>query len=310
MDYGFTAEIEEKFDHIASGELSWTKMLKNFYFPFHSVVEETFEKAGRFSGERNLGIDPETGWSVLAKVNRQGRPMIQIGSAEEVGEEQSPKFANLKFDQSIETITLDDALKLFELPRSLGEYQNAPVEVNSGRYGPYIKFKEDYISLPRNADPFKITLEESIPLIQTKLKEKLPIASYQGIGITRGKGRFGPYLKWNNLYVNIPKRIDPETISPEQCIEMVQEKIEKEKNKYILKWDDDQLYIQNGRWGPFIRYKKKNFKLPKKADGTKYEKEELLTLEKEEVQQFIEDQAPGTFKKKKTKTKTKAKTKK
>ena len=299
MDYGFTADIEKKFDFIAAGKANWTEMLGDFYSPFHDIVEETMENAKRERGERILGQDQETGRTIMAKISRFGRPMIQIGTKEEVGEEDKPAFANLKPGQSIETITLEEALELFQLPRALGEYEGKEVSVNTGRYGPYVKFGEAFISLPRGEDPFEVNFERAKELIKEKKEADLPIGTYQGLPITRGKGRFGPFLKWSNLYVNIPRKYVPEDLSIEECTQLIQAKVEKEANRYLHRWDEEKLTVENGRWGPYIKFKKKNFKIPKKPDGEKFTAEEIKAWTKDEVYQIIEDQAPGTVKKKK-----------
>ncbi|NND34596.1 MAG: type I DNA topoisomerase [Saprospiraceae bacterium] len=297
MDYGFTAEIEERFDHIAAGKFDWTKMLKDFYIPFHEMVEGTMQNAKRSRGERLLGMDPTTGLSVLAKISKYGKPMIQIGSVEEMTEDQKPQFANLRIGQSIETITLEEALELFKLPKALGKMDGKDVEVNSGRFGPYVKYGEDFISLGRNVDPFEVDFEQAKSLIAIKKEADKPIGTYKGQPITRGKGRFGPFLKWNDLYVNIPRRINPDEITIDQCHELIEAKVVKEANRYIHRWEEDKLSVENGRWGPYIKYGKKNFKLSKKQDGTKYSDDEVADLTKEDVLQMIEDQAPGTIKK-------------
>ncbi len=307
MDYGFTADIEKRFDNIAAGEFDWTKMLKDFYFPFHETVEETMQNAKRSRGERLLGEDPSSGHSVLAKISKYGRPMIQIGSVEEVGEEGKPRFANLKVGQSIETITMEEALELFKLPLVLGTMDGLEVSVNTGRYGPYVKYGEDFISLGRRTDPFEVSFEQAKELIAEKKKADMPIATYQGLPVTRGKGRFGPFLKWNDIYVNIPRKYDPEALTHDEINTLIAAKVEKEANRYIHRWDEDNLSVENGRWGPYIKYKRKNFKLLKKEDGSKYEKEELLDMSKDDFFKMIEEQAPGTVKKKKAKAKGKTK---
>ncbi len=300
MNYGFTAEIEKQFDHIAAGKAEWTKMLAGFYEPFHETVEETLEHAKRSRGERQLGTDPETGYSVVAKISRFGRPMIQIGAREEVKEDDKPRFANLKPDQSIESITYEEAMELFKLPIVLGNFQEKEVSVNTGRYGPYVKFGDEFISLGRTADPFSVDFEQAKELIKAKQLADRPIGTYQGLPITKGKGRFGPYLKWNNMYVNIPRKYDPEQLSIDDCHTLIQAKVEKEANRYIHRWDEDKLSVENGRWGPYIKYKKKNFKIPKKDDGSKFSDEEIKAWDKEAVLKIIEDQAPGTVKQKKS----------
>ncbi len=303
MDYSFTAGIEKKFDHIASGEDNWTEMLTDFYFPFHETVEDTLENAKRSRGERLLGKDPATGLSVLAKISKYGKPMIQIGAVDELEEDKKPQFANLKFDQSIETISLEEALELFKLPLTLGKLDGKDVLVNTGRFGPYVKFGEDFISLGRNTDPFEVNMEQATELIRARQEADKPIGTYKGIPYTKGKGRFGPYLKYNGLYVNIPRRINPDEISTNQCHELIEAKVIKEANRYIHRWDEDKLSVENGRWGPYIRFKKKSFKLLKKEDGSKYSEEEVAALTKEDVLKMIEEQAPGTIKKKKARKK-------
>jgi DNA topoisomerase I len=298
MDYGFTAEIEEKFDDIAAGKFDWTKMLADFYFPFHDTVEGTIQNAKRSRGERLLGKDPKTGLSVLAKISKYGRPMIQIGAMEELEEGQKPHFANLKIGQSIETISLQEALELFKLPMVLGEVDGKEVSVNTGRFGPYIKFGDDFISLGRGADPFEVDFEQANELIKSRKEADKPLGTYQGQPITRGKGRFGPFIKWNDLYINIPRKIDPDKITLDQCFELIEAKVNKEANRYILKWDEDKLSVENGRWGPYIRYGKKNFKILKKGDGSKYTDEEIGELTRDDIFNMIEEQAPGTIKKK------------
>ncbi len=298
MDYGFTAEIEEKFDEIAAGKFDWTKMLTDFYFPFHDTVEGTLQNAKRSRGERLLGKDPKTGLSVLAKISKYGRPMIQIGAMEELEEGQKPHFANLKIGQSIETINLQEALELFKLPMVLGEVDGKEVSVNTGRFGPYIKFGDDFISLGRGTDPFEVDFEQANDLIKSRKEADKPLGTYQGQPITRGKGRFGPFIKWNDLYINIPRKIDPDKITLDQCFELIEAKVNKEANRYILKWDEDKLSVENGRWGPYIRYGKKNFKILKKSDGSKYTDEEIRELTRDDIFKMIEEQAPGTIKKK------------
>lgn len=298
MDYGFTAEIEEKFDHIAAGKFDWTKMLADFYFPFHDTVEGTIQNAKRSRGERLLGKDPKTGLSVLAKISKYGRPMIQIGSMEELEEGQKPHFANLKLGQSIETISMEESLELFKLPTILGEVDGKEVSVNSGRFGPYIKFGEDFISLGKGMDPFEVDFDQATELIEAKKDADKPLGTYKGEPITKGKGRFGPFLKWKDLYVNIPRKFNPDEITLDQCFELIEAKVNKEANRYIHRWDEDKLSVENGRWGPYIRYGKKNFKFMKKSDGTRYSDDEISELSKEDVLKIIEEQAPGTVKKK------------
>ena len=311
MDYNFTAGIEKKFDRIATGGQEWTKMLNEFYGPFHATVEDTLENAERATGERILGKDPETGRTLLTRITRNG-PVAQIGTQEELEEGEKPKYANLRPGQSIETITAEEALKLFELPRVLGNYMNEEISVGAGRYGPYIKYGEKkFVSIPRTEDPLKISMERAKELINEKEKAEAPVGTYKGLPIQKGKGRFGPFLKWNNLFVNIPRRFDPETIELEQMHELIEAKVQKEANRYIHQWPDEKITVENGRWGPYIKFKKKNVKIPKKNDGTRVTSEEAKDYTLEDVKKLIELEIPDAFaKKKKAAAKKKTTTKK
>ncbi len=285
MNYGFTAEMEERFDRIAGGKEEWKGMIREFYGPFHSDVTETLETAERAKGRRDLGIDPESGHTVMVQLTRYG-PVIQIGTVEEVGEEGKPKFANLRPGQSMETIEYEEAMKLFELPKTLGEFEKKEVIIGAGRYGPYVKYDGKFVSLPKGADAMKINLEEAIELIQAKQKEDAPVATYDEKPVTKGKGRFGPYIKWNDLFINVPKRYDFENLTIEEINELVKAKIEKEANRYIKQWPEEGIAIENGRWGPFFRIKRKSVKIPK-VDDKKLEKEDLEKLTLDEVKKMI-----------------------
>ncbi len=290
MTYSFTADIEDKLDEIAKGAENWKEMLEDFYGPFHSTVEKTIEEASRVKGRRDLGKDPESGYTVLTQMTRFG-PVVQIGTREEVGEDEKPRFASLKAGQSIETISYEEAMDLFKLPLTVGQYNGEDLVVNSGRYGPYIKYKEKFVSIPRGEDPLELTLERAQELVEEKLKQDAPVASYKGNEVTKGKGRFGPFLKWNDLYINIPRRINPDTITQEEIFELIEAKIQKEANRYISQWPEENIALENGRWGPFIRYKKKSFKIEKKDDGERYtaeEAKEKFTLE--EVKKLLKEQ--------------------
>jgi DNA topoisomerase-1 len=299
MEYGFTAQIENYFDEIAEGKKKWKEVLEDFYTPFHKDVEETIDNASRATGERMLGTDEETGHSIVARMTRYG-PVIQIGKREEVGEDEKPRFANLKPGQSIETITLEDALDLFKLPVKLGEYEGKEVLVNTGRYGPYVKFGDTFISIGRRRDPLEVNYEEAVELIKAKLKEDAPVAHYKGKPVTRGKGRFGPFLKWNDMYINIPRKFDPEGLTQDQMFELIEKKVEKEANRYIKQWESEKIAIENGRWGPFIRFKKKSVKLPKNKEGKKMTGEEAAEMTLDEVKAAIEAEIPNAFPKKKS----------
>ncbi len=294
MDYNFTAHIEAEFDDIAEGKIKWNSMIDEFYRPFHETIEHTLENADRAKGERELGYDPENGKKILARMGRYG-PMVQIGDA---SEEEKPRFAKLKSTQSIETITLEEALDLFKLPRTIGEYEGQEVSVNLGRFGPYIKLGEQFISIPRGEDLNNMDLSRAIELIAEKEKADAPIGFYQEKPVTKGKGRFGPFIKWDELFINIPRAYNFDNLSQEDINTLIEKKLEKEANRFIRQWPAEKISIENGRWGPFIRYNKKMLKLGRKADNTKYSDEELQTIAVEEIKKMIESQIPGAFSKK------------
>ena len=296
MDYGFTANVEDQLDKIATDGLDWKGMLKKFYGPFHESVGSTLENAERAKGKRELGKDPLTGYSVIAQMTRFG-PVIQIGDREEVKEGEKPRFANLKPGQSMETISYDEAMELFKLPRTIGQLNNEEVTVNTGRFGPYVKYGELFVNLPRSMDPMVVTMDEVKTLIEAKLDENAPIGYYKELPITKGKGRFGPFVKWNDMFINIPVRFKLETITVEQAIELIDLKVDKEANRYIQQWPSEKISIENGRWGPYLKFGKNNLKLPKK-DGQKIEDAYLQTVSLEEVKSWIEAEIPDAFKKK------------
>ncbi len=302
MDYGFTARVEEDFDDIAEGAMVWNDMLKDFYKPFHQQVEDTLENAERAKGERELGVEETSGKKVIARMGRYG-PMVQIGETEENGDK--PRFASLRKDQSIETITFEEAMNLFKLPLELGTYKGEEVSVAIGRFGPYVKWGETFISIPRATDPLTVNMEQAVEYIEEKIKADAPIGYYQDKPVTKGKGRFGPFIKWEDLFVNVPKAYDFDNLSNNDIDELISKKIEKEANRYIQQWEKEKIAIENGRWGPFIRFGKQMLKLGKNASGEKYTEDELRTLSLEEVKAIIEQQMPDAFTAKPKKAATK-----
>ncbi len=302
MDYSFTADIEKEFDEIADGKMKWNKMVGDFYTPFHEGVEHTLENAERAVGERALGTDSESGKPIIARMGRYG-PMVQIGVSE--GDEK-PKFAKLKPSQSIETITIEEALELFKLGAPLGEYEGQEISVNVGRFGPYVKFGEQFISLPRGEEPSSVSLERAIEIIKAKQFEDAPIGYYQEKPITKGKGRFGPFIKWNDMFINVPARYNFENLSQAEYTELIEKKIEKEANRFIQQWPEEKIAIENGRWGPEVTYNKKRLRLPK----GKYTADALATVSLDEVKEMILAQDPKAFDKKKAPAKKKAAVKK
>jgi DNA topoisomerase-1 len=295
LDFHFTAKVEEEFDEIADGKLDWTKMLKTFYSPFHKTVERTIDKSDRASGERVLGVDPASGKNIFVRIGRFG-PLAQIGETVEGGEK--PRFASLRKEQRMETITLEEALDLFKLPAHLGTYKDKDISVNLGRFGPYVKFGEEFISIPRGEDPFKVDMDRAIALIAEKEIANAPIAHYKGEPVTKGKGRFGPFIKMGGLYVNVPRAYNFDALTQNDIEELLAKKLEKEANRFIQKWDDEKIVIENGRWGPFIRFGKQMLKLDRKAKGDKYTPEELATISLDEVKKMIIEQVPNAFDKK------------
>lgn len=293
MDYSFTANIEKEFDEIASGRLVWNNMVREFYQPFHNGVEHTLETAERAVGERPLGIDPASGKPVIARMGRYG-PMVQIGTATD---EEKPRFARIKATQSIETISLDEALELFKLPLTLGEYEGQEVSVNVGRFGPYVKYGEQFISIPKGEEATGVDLDRAIQIIRAKQVEDAPIGFYNDLPITKGKGRFGPFIKWNNLFVNVPRAYNFDQLTQSDCNELLDKKLEKEANRYIRQWPEEKISIENGRWGPFIRFGKKMLKLQAGPNG-KYSAEELALIELDEIKKMIVAQDPKAFDKK------------
>ena len=303
MNYSFTAGIEKKLDDIATNGEDWIKLLHNFYDPFHDQIIQTLETADRPSKERILGKDPVSGKTMITRLSRKG-PVIQIGIPEELEEEEKPKYAGLKPGQSIETITFEEALKLFELPKSLGFINDLEVIVGSGRFGPYVKFGEKYISIPRNEDPLDVTLERASEIIDSKEKEDAPISTFEGHPVTKGKGRFGPFLKWKDLFINVPKKYDFDHLSQSDIIELIEAKVAKESNRYIQNWEEEKIAIENGRWGPFIRFKKSMIKIPF-INGKKATADDLVHYSLDEVKAIIEKEIPGTFSKTTKKSKNK-----
>ena len=296
MDYNFTADIEKQFDIIADGDLVWNKMIADFYGPFHQTVEETLDSVGRVRGRRDLGVDPTSGLTILTQMTRFG-PVVQIGTREEMGEDEKPTFASLRQGQSIETITLEEALELFKLPRTLPEYKGKEVLIGLGRFGPYVKHGEAFISIPRGEDPHELTEERAHEIIEAKLHEDRPIAMYKDKPVTKGKGRFGPFIKWEGTFVNIPKKYDPEHLTEKEAFELLEAKLVKEANRFIQQWEKEKIAIENGRWGPFIRKGKKAIAIPK-IDGERVSPEVAAQLTLEEVKEIIEGGMPESVKKK------------
>ena len=295
LDYGFTAKVEQDFDDIANGSEKWKETLKHFYDNFHPKIEDVEEHAERATGERLLGVDPKTGKNVYAKMGRYGA-MIQIG---ENDDEEKPTYASLLPTQNINTISFEEALELFKIPFDLNEFQGKPVSVGVGRFGPYVKWGDAFISIGRGTDHFSVTQEVAENFIKEKIEADAPIATYKGEPVTKGTGRFGPFVKYKDLYVNVPKKYDFDNLTQGDIEELISAKLEKEANRYIQQWEKEKISIENGRWGPFIKFGKGMFKIPKKEDGSKFEAEELKTVSLDEVKKWITDQDKTAFSEKK-----------
>jgi len=289
LDYNFTAKVEQDFDAIAEGNVDWTNMMQQFYSQFHPIVTNVEATAERETGERILGKDPKTGKQVSVRLGKFG-PMAQIGDADDT----EKQFASLRAEQNISTISLEDALNLFLLPKTLGEYQGEIIEVNNGRFGPYVKFGSQFISLPKGEDPLDVTLDRAKEIIGEKAKADAPIGTFQGLPVQKGVGRFGPFLKWNNLYINVNKKYNFDNLSQGDIEELIAEKLQKDIDKVIHDWTAEGIKVEKARWGKSVILKGKiKIELNKDVDAAQ------LTLE--DVKKIIEEKTPA----KKTATKKK-----
>ena len=295
MDYNFTARIEEEFDEVAGGRMKWNVMIDDFYLPFKKDVEKTIETGERMRGERELGIDPETGKKVLARMGRYG-PMVQLGA---IDDEEKPKFAKVPHGESIETITFEEALNLFKLQGVMGQFQEKDIAVGIGKFGPYVRWGDEFISIPKGEDMSAVNLNRAIQLIEQKIIADAPVGMYDEKPITKGKGRFGPYIKWNGMFINVPRRYNFDALIKSEMDELIEAKIKKELNRYIQNWPEEKISIENARWGPVIKFNKKLVKLPKKADDTKYASDDFKEMPLEDVKKLIESVIPNAFGKKK-----------
>ena len=292
LDFGFTAKVEQEFDEIALGREDWISIIKEFYQDFHPKVEEVTENAERAKGERLLGVDPESGKNMYARLGRFGA-MVQIGEA---SDEEKPKFASLQGEQTIDNISFEDALDLFKLPKTIGEYEGEEVSVAIGRFGPYVRFGKKFISLNNGENPMSVDLDRAIELIRAKQKADAPIAEYKNLPVQKGVGRFGPFIKWNNIFINVNKKYDFDNLSDDDIEELVEDKLKKEREKLIHHWEAEGIKVEKARWGRFNIIKGKlKIELPKTTNVEK------LTLE--QVKEMIVKKTP----KKKRTTKKPAK---
>ncbi len=281
LDYNFTAKVEADFDAIATGKADWTEMMKRFYGNFHPQVEDVRQNANRESGERILGKDPGTGRQISVRLGKFG-PMAQIGTTDD---EEKQIFASVPPNFQLSSITFEQALDLFKLPKDLGLYKNEDVLVNNGRFGPYVKHGKKFISLPKGMDPLRIEIEEAIEIIEQKAKADAPIYEYEGLPVQKGKGRFGPFIKWNDMFINVNKKYDWDNLSSDDIETLIKDKIQKEIDKIVHDWSEEGIRVEKARWGRHHIIKgKTKIELPKTVDAAK------LTLK--EVQLIIEKKTP------------------
>ncbi len=277
LDYNFTAKVEQSFDDIAEGNEEWTHMMRDFYSDFHPQVLDVAKNAEREVGERILGEDPDTGKPVSVRLGKFG-PMVQIGSVED---EEKPRFAGLMPDQNLETITYEEAMDLFKLPKEIGEYEGETVEVNNGRFGPYVRYGKKFVSLEKGEDPMSIDMDRALELIEAKEKADAPIYEYEGMPVQKGVGRFGPFLKWNDIFINVNKKYDFDDLSDADIEQLIEDKKQKEKDKIIHHWEEEGIRVEKARWGRTNILKgKTKIELPKTVDATK------LTLD--QVKEILE----------------------
>ena len=290
LDFGFTAQVEQRFDAIAEGSQDWSQMIEGFYENFHETVNHVKENAQRESGERELGIHPELQRPVKVRLGKYG-PIAQIGNPED---DDKPVFASLAPGQQLGTISFEEALELFKLPKDLGEYEGEIISVNNGRYGPYVKLGSMFVSLPKDTAPTSVDREQAIALIEEKKKADAPIAYFEELPVSKGVGRFGPFLKWNGLFINVNKKYNFDALSQEDINTLIQDKIQKEKDKLVQVWEDEGIRIEKARWGRSNIIKgKQKVEIGKDIDPTKISLKEAMA--------YLEAAAP----KKKTRKKTK-----
>jgi len=261
MDYGFTAQVEKEFDDIAEGEMTWQKMLQHFYKGFHDSIETAITRSQKASGERMLGQDG-AGKNVYAKLGKYG-PMVQLGDNYE---DNKAKYARMKKSQSIESITLEEALDLFKLPKMLGTYNNHEVVVGMGRFGAYIKFEDQYVTIPKELDPLEVDLETARKLIDDKAKQneaRAPrlLGKYDDNEVFVVIGKYGPYIKYNGQNITLERGANAATLTLEEAIQQISGA--GAKNVLMTFPEDDKIKVMNGRYGAYITNGTDNFKIPK-----------------------------------------------
>jgi len=292
LDYNFTAKVEADFDQIANGKADWSKMMKRFYNSFHPQVEEVSQNANRESGERILGTDPKSGRQVSVRLGKFG-PMAQIGTT---ADEEKQIFASVPPNLQLSSITFEQVLDLFKLPKDLGVYDGEDVLVNNGRFGPYVRHGKKFISLPKGVDPLEIKIEDAILIIDEKAKADAPIFEYDGLPVQKGKGRFGPFIKWNNMFINVNRKYDWDNLSFQDVETLIKDKIQKEIDKIVHDWPNEGIRVEKARWGRHNIIKGKiKVELAKNVDA------QNLTLE--DVNAIIDKQKPKKTSRKPSKKK-------
>ncbi len=281
LDYNFTAKVEQDFDEIAEGNVNFSKMMQEFYDKFHPTVKNVEANAERESGERILGTDPKSGKPVSVRLGKFG-PMAQIGAADD----EEKTFASLLKEQNIGNITLEEVLNLFLLPKNLGTYKGEEVEVSNGRYGPFIRFGAMFVSLPKGEEPLNVDLPRAQELIDEKMLADAPVAVYKGEGVQKGTGRFGPFLKWNGMFINVSAKYNFNNLSQQDIEMIIEDKLQKNIDKVVHNWEAEGILVQKARWGRSeITKGKIKIELSKDIDASQ------LTLA--QVQEMIEKKTPA-----------------
>ncbi len=282
IDYNFTANVEKSFDTIADGKAEWQNIISNFYKDFHSKIELASDVKST-AGTRELGIDPKSGKKVSVKIGKFG-PYVQIG---EKDDDEKPTFVSLQKGQLIDTITLEEGLALFDLPklpREVGFFEDLPIIVSIGKFGPYIKHNDKFYNIDKSEDPYLIDQAKAIELMTIQrnsndLSQPKDLGIYEGLAVNIGKGRFGPYVKHGDKYYNIDKKTDPSTLTVEGAIEIIKAKKAAESNKIIKEFEENKtIQVLNGQYGPYIKAGKRNVKIPKGTDPATLTLEDCLKL--------------------------------
>ncbi|AXE17040.1 type I DNA topoisomerase [Runella rosea] len=280
VDFSFTANVEKEFDEIAEGKLPWQQMIDGFYQGFHQKIGEVEgSKVLKRAEARELGLDPKSGKPIFAKIGKFG-PYVQIGEATE---DAKPQYANLKKGQLVETITLEEAIELFSLPREVGFFEDKPMVVGVGKYGPYVKHDDKFYSLDRGDDPYTIEAEQCIGAI--RLKRGDLAGEGEGLGfleekpITTGMGKYGPFIKHDDKYYSLPKGMSLQRVTREEALEIIQKKREAESNKVIREFAENAtVKVLRGPYGPYVAVGKRNIKIPKDTDPATLTLEDCLKL--------------------------------